>query len=158
VVKAINIMSERYNPDEYIEFEEYDGVDPQLPTSGPLYELFSEMLRIAQNHSLTSGEIFELTFELHYLYKMRSYAMSEDNQHTFEEGAIMIDPLDQTIEQRATREEFYEVLDTYEPLLDGFSILVSREAEVGGRFQPELDPAETTRVDDKYFKDDDTTP
>lgn len=140
-------MNERLNPDDYTDFEIDDEIDPTIPTSGPLYELFTEMLKIAQSYALTGEELREMSFELYNLFEARAFSVADENQHTIEEGGIMLDPLDQVCADTARRSEFYEYLDHFIPLVDGFSILVTRESEVGGRYGPEFVPDKCMPLD-----------
>lgn len=147
-------MSERIDYSEYTNFEDDDTIDPQIPTSGPLYELFTEMLKIAENHKLSSEETWELSYDLHQLFKKRSFAISDNNDHMLDEGGSILDPLDQVTGASGSSADFFEYFDRYEPLLDGFSILVTPESESGGVYNPDFEPADLESLDDSYPEDD----
>lgn len=112
---------------------------PSVPKEGPLFELFSEMLKIAENHALTAEETWELAYDLSDLFNKRGHEAFEVDEEFDTDDSIYPDENDFSDSEHTLSPNTYSYLDTYYPLLDSTSILANFVTHYGGTHSDNFD-------------------
>lgn len=118
-------------------------VQPSVPSEGPLFELFSETLKIAENHALTAEETWELVNDLFELYNQRGIESFDIDHHPDESGGLYDDPDNPFKSHETLSNRAAQYLDTYYPLLDSTSILANSVTIEGGTHFENFNEEET---------------
>jgi hypothetical protein len=145
-------MSERFFYEENDHTNSINNVQkynnpPVVPTSGPVFELFSEVYRIANEHNMSAQEVKTLVADLFFIFEKRFNELDYEMPETVPEGGVLFDANEHDDDQIKgySLNSGINKLENFDKYLDSMGILISPEAKNGGQHM--------TIADLKYTKE-----